>query len=462
MTEGAERVIVVDATEHPADSLTDYAPLVVANRLLEFLFRQPTDSLRPGDLMIRPDVEGFNSLNFSRTSIERLVARGITAADSVLPRLACHSAVQDAPRTLPTRLAGVTIEGAGASEHLALVRLLGLGDSLDIGLLRRRLRNLATASEAYQSVWLTPSGAGDSVRFHLILRHAARRVAGLGLAYDNELGGRMWAGMVDREFLGLAAEGSAALFLGELRREAYIGLRRNYQLGRQLFNPTATVRLAEEDVRRFDAQGDELSQAHTREAIGFLGIERPLARAWVLALGGQARAWHEPGRDVSTAGAIARVVASPPQSGNLVLAEAEWTGVYRRVALAASAYARVGVVRLVPRLRLGWGEDLPLQAQFPLGGDDGIGGYHIGEGRGDREAMAGMLVTIPLKGPLVGRVELAGGRTAVGGPLLAGGGWAAGVRAGLGAETPLGPVRFDYGLGLHGREALFVRIGRWF
>jgi hypothetical protein len=76
--------------------------------------------------------------------------------------------------------------------------------------------------------------------------------------------------------------------------------------------------------------------------------------------------------------------------------------------------------------------------------------------------MAGVLVAVPLKGPLLGRLEISGGRSALGGPLLADGGWAAGLRAGLGAETPLGPVRFDYGLGLHGREALFVRIGRWF
>jgi NTE family protein len=460
--EGAERVIVVDATEHPADSLTDYAPLLVATRLLEFLFQQPADSLRPGDVMVRPDVEGFNSLNFSHTTIERLVARGVAAADSVLPRLACYPAPHDAPLTLPSRLTGVTIDGANASERLALVRLLGLGDTLDIGLLRQRLRNLAMASEAYQSVWLSPTGGGDSVRFHLTLRRAARRVVGLGLAYDNELGGRMWIGMVDRRWLGLAAEGSAALYLGELRREIYVGLRRNYQLGRQLFNPTATVRLAEEDVRRFDAQGDEASQAHTREAIGFLGIERPLGRGWELALGGQARAWHEPGRDISAAGAVARVVAAAPQQGGIVRAEAEWTGVYQRVALEASALARLGVVRLIPRLRVGWGKHLPLQAEFPLGGEDGIGGYHIGEGRGDREAMAGMLVAIPLKGPLVGRLEVSGGRGASGGPLLARDGWVAGIRAGLGAETPLGPVRFDYGLGLQGREALFVRIGRWF
>ena len=87
--------------------------------------------------------------------------------------------------------------------------------------------------------------------FDLALRRAARRVAGLGLAYDNELGGQVWTGLVDRRFLGLALEGSGALFVDELRQELYAGLRRTYQVGRQLFNPTLTARLVLEDVRQF-------------------------------------------------------------------------------------------------------------------------------------------------------------------------------------------------------------------
>src|SRR6476619_2987533 len=68
--EGAERVIVVDATEHPSDTVEVYTPLLVADRLVQFLFQQRPDSLRPGDLYIRPDVGGFASLNFSPTNVE--------------------------------------------------------------------------------------------------------------------------------------------------------------------------------------------------------------------------------------------------------------------------------------------------------------------------------------------------------------------------------------------------------
>jgi hypothetical protein len=357
--------------------------------------------------------------------------------------------------------------GANASERLALTRLLGLDvgphDTLDFDLLRRRVRSLATASEAFESVWLTPSGAGDSVVLDLVIRRAARRVAGLGLAYDNELGGRMWAGIVDRRLFGRALEGSAAVFLGELRRELALGARRNYQIGRQLFNPAATVRLANEDVRRFDRHGEEIGQGFTREAIGFVGIERPLARGWDLAIGAEGRAWDEPGRaNRATAGGVARLTASTRPRGRVLRAEVQWTGVYRRAAIEGLGAARFGIVRVTPRIRLGWGDGLPLQLGFPLGGDDGFPGYHLGERRGDREAMLGLLLTIPLKGPLLARMELAGGGTDARAARFAGGGWTAGARVGLGVETPVGPMRFEYGLALRGRDALFVRLGRWF
>jgi NTE family protein len=466
--EGAERVIVVDATEHPPDSVAGYSPLLVADRLVQFLFQQPTVPLRPGDLLIRPGVDGFTSLNFSRANIERLLALGMAAADSVLPGLACPgSGARREVHRLPTHLSRVTMAGANASERLAVRRLLGLGrgdgDTLDYPLLLQRVRSLGATSEAYESVWLTPSGAGDSVALDLVLRRAARRVAGLGLAYGNELGGRMWAGVVDRRLFGLALEGSAALFLGELRRELALGFRRHFQLARQLLNPTVTARLANEDVRRFDTDGDEQGQAYVREAAAFIGVERWLAHDWVLAVGAEGRTWDEPGRtNRSTLGGVVRVTGASRQRGRVLQAEAAWTGIYRRVAFEGMLQSRVGGVRIAPRVRLGWGEGLPLQLGFPLGGDDGFPGYHLGERRGDREAMLGVLMTVPVWGPLLARLELAAGGTGAEDRRFVDAGLTAGVRLGVGAETPVGPVRLEYGLGLRGRDALFVRLGRWF
>jgi hypothetical protein len=336
-----------------------------------------------------------------------------------------------------------------------------LSDTLDLPLLRSRVRQLAN-SEAFQAIWLGPEGSGDSVSFEVTLRRAARRVAGLGLAYDNELGGRMWAGAVDRRLLDLALEGSMALFLGEFRKELYFGIRRNYQLTRQLMTPTFTGRLATESVRRFDGDGDELSTVSTREAIGFLGVERAFGAGWEIALGPTGHAWREPGREQSTIGVAARVVKASPSRGRVLGAELLWTALYHRAALDGEASVRAGPVRLRPRIQMGWGERLPIQATFPLGGEDGFPGLHLGEGRGDRELFLDLLITYALRGPFVGRLELATGRTGFGGQLFGSSGWRVGARAGVGAETPLGPVRLEYGIADGGRGAVFVRLGKWF
>jgi hypothetical protein len=272
----------------------------------------------------------------------------------------------------------------------------------------------------------------------------------------------MWVGAVDRRLLNLALEGSSALFLGEFRKELYLGFRRNYQLGRQLMVPTLTVRLASESVRRFTPDGEEAASRDTREALAFLGVERALGLDWQIALGATGHDWSEPGRELSTLGFSANLVKTSRAYGKVVDGSILLAGAYRRVNVAAETSFRLGFIGFRPRVRIGWGERLPIQAAFPLGGDDGFPGLHLGERRGDREALADLLLTGTLKGPFVMRLELAVGRSAQGGPLFDTDDWLAGVRAGIGAETPVGPVRFDYGLSSGGRGAVFVRLGRWF
>lgn len=462
--EGATRVIVSDATERQTDSVDLYSPIVLADRLLSFLFQQPGDSLGPEDVLVRPGVEGFTGLNFSADNVDRLIRRGSSAADTVLPRVHCFARrAGPASPPLPARVANLTIESANPSERLAVRRLLGLGssDTLDVSLLRSRVHDLAQA-EAYRALWLSPTGAGDSVSFDVSIRRGARRIAGLGLAYDNELGGRMWVGAVDRRVFDLALEGSAALFLGEFRKELYLGFRRNYQLGRQLVTPTFTTRLATESVRRFDPDGDELDPTTTRDGLAFLGAERLFRPGWRVALGTIGHVWHEPRRNQSAIGVDARVVKASRAREPELDAGLLWTALYQRAAFDGEASIHAGPFRLRPRLRLGWGKSLPLQATFPLGGEDGFPGLHVGERRGDREAMLSLMLTYVLKGPFVGRMQLATGRSGFGGQLLGSSGWVAGVRLGVGAETPVGPVRFEYGIANGGRGAVFIRLGRWF
>jgi hypothetical protein len=116
----------------------------------------------------------------------------------------------------------------------------------------------------------------------------------------------------------------------------------------------------------------------------------------------------------------------------------------------------------LPRIRVGWGDGLPLQSEFALGGDDGFPGLHLGERRGNREALLGLMLTYDLTGPFVARMELVSGRAGQGGSLVQSAGWLTGVRAGVGAHTPVGPVRVEYGVASTGRGAVFVRLGRWF
>jgi hypothetical protein len=297
-----------------ADPLDIYSPIVLADCLLGFLFQQDRDTLRPGDVLVRPAVEGFTSLNFSPDNVAALIERGSIAADSTLARNRClPRGPPEAARPLPRLVSSYSIQSRNHSERLALERLLGLGleDSLDLSLLRGRVRHLAQV-DAYQAVWLSPQGSGDSVSFHISVRRGLRRLAGLGLAYDNELGGQMWLAAVDRRAFNLALEASTTLFLGELHKGWSLGLRRNYQLGRHLMRPTITAQLATESVRQFTPEGDELDPVKTRDfghgwstdlgLVGHPGMSRTRTAArWVLQCDSQKRI--EPGcswlRDLS-------------------------------------------------------------------------------------------------------------------------------------------------------------------
>ncbi len=453
---GAERVVAVDATEPLADDLNLESPLVVADHLLGFLFRQPEDSLGPEDLLIRPAVAGFTSLNFSPRNVAKLISAGYDAARQALQALSCWRPTGSGGRTrVPGRVHAISVDG---DDGVQPGRFLGLapGDSLVPGSLRRRLLDLGHDAR-HRAIWLGPEGGGDSIGFHVRVRPHPSRVAAVGAAYDGELGGRTWLGFAARE-QGFPLEWSVALALGGLRPELTLAAHH----GRGALRPAASLRLAAERVRRFDAESVELPNAKTREAKGFLGADYAVSPGVTLRVGAVAHQWREPAlRDGWTAGAVLslgwRVDGDPRLE-----AGATWTGDYRKAELATAAAAQVGTLTIRPRLRVGWGRSLPVQETFALGGMEGFPGLHLGERRGDREALGGLLLEQRVAGPVLARLELAAGRTALGGPLLGEAGWVGGVRAGLGVDSGLGPVRAEYGRNTDGLGAIFVRIGRWF
>jgi predicted acylesterase/phospholipase RssA len=461
--EGARRVIVSDATEHLSDTVNLASPLLLAEQLLGFLFSQPYASLGEDDRLVRPEVDGFKALDFDRANVAALIDRGYAAARRSLASDPCQGTPRPSasPRP-PLRLVGLTATGGWDSERALALRILGLapGDTLHPARIRDGFRALAAYDEI-QSVWLDPNGPPDSVRLAPLLRPSPRRRVAIGLAYDNDVGGRMWAGASDRSLLDHQFEGSVVLTLAELHQDFGLGLRL-MALRRGAVLPVVTTRLAREEVRTFNLDGDPLKPLHTRDASALVGVERGFGGGWFVVLGGFGQAWHGPaGDDGAVGGSL--VISNGRQSAvRGVRAEGLLTDRYRRAGLEAGTRFRAGRLGLAPAVRLGWGERLPLQSTFMLGGGDGFPGLRIGEFRGDREAFARLGATYPLAGPLEIRLEGAVGKVATGGRTFPEGAFRYGGRVGLEAETPIGPLRVEYGRADGGREEIFVRLGEWF
>jgi len=458
---GAVRVIVSDVSSEPlgADQLA--SPLAVVEQLSSFLFTQPRDSLEGEDVYIRPDVDGVKSLDFTRPTIETLIARGKAAADSALSNASCPTRTTVAARRPARRVGAIEGDRLGAAELGTLRNLLGLhpGDTITIAKLAKSLERMAEIN-AYREVWLNPTGS-DPVDFHLDVVRAPRRVVGLDLAYDNELGGRMGVAAVDREFLGRGTEATGTLSLGRFVKEATAGLRRNYGVEGARVAPVVTLRLAQEGVRRFLSDGEEVPEEETREGALFAGLQGDLAR-WTIHLGFDGRLWHTRLGDDGAAGAALRVLRPGRGQGLDVDVSARLTKTYRRVQATIGGEVDLGRLTLIPFTRIGWGSQLPSQATFALAGSDGFPGLHVQELRGDREVYIATRGQAAVYGPLAFVLEIAAGRVGFDGPLFASKGWLGGARAGVMAETPIGPIRAEYGLSTTGRGTVLVRVGKWF
>ncbi|MEP6571727.1 MAG: patatin-like phospholipase family protein [Gemmatimonadota bacterium] len=461
---GATRVIVSDATAHLSVRTDFDSPLAVADQLLGFLFAQAADSLGPSDISIRPDVGGFASLDFSSESVDRLVSLGYQAAVHSLGTATClPNGAPPARRPLPDRVFAVSVNGGRAEDRRYLRRILRLADSdtIDIRAIRSGLRALG-ASDRFRAIWLSPHGPRDSLQMDVSLREGPRRVAGLGLTYDNDLGGRMWLGAVDHNLMNSAFAASGAVQLGELRQEIGVGVSGG-ALAPEAIVPAVHLWGARELVRRFDVAGDAGKPFKIREAGARLDAERALGGHWRTALGVEGRLWHEPtGLDRQAVGLTAELSSDLGAEDPDLRIEARWSTAYKWLSVVAGKSFVIEGFDVRPGFRFGIGEHLPLHLSMMLGGAEGFPGLHVGELRGDRELLGDMTISHRLIGPLDLRLDLFSGRMLSGGSLLQYGHWLVGARIGGGAETPIGPVRVEYGRNDDGRDAMFVRLGRWF
>lgn len=459
---GAERVIVSDVTERPQDTLDVESPLALADQLLGFLFRQPAAALNPEDIFIRADVQSFRSLDFSRATTETILARGARAADTTLARARCLSPSEPPPvPPLPRTLSSWNLVGGTATDSTLIARMLRLerGAALEPARLRERLIGLAEA-ETFRGVWLNPTGGPDSVTFRIEPIKAPRTVGGAGLAYDKELGGRVWAGLFDRQLFGTTLEASALVSLGVWQRELFGTALWHFDAGWSRMTPMVTLRARSEGVRQFDPDGGDLPHVSTDDARLNAGIELRIGEHWRIRPAGDLVTWGGEGRrGERTAGGSVRLLRAA-RNGPQVTGETLLTPGFRFAHLVAGWTLADRRWKVAPAARAGWGEDLPLQWSFPLGGDDGFPGLHLGERRGSRELMGSVRFGYGVRGPIEIRLLLAVGRTwTPNGPDRD---WLGGARLGVGADTPAGPIDLAWGLATSGRGTLFLRLGQWF
>jgi predicted acylesterase/phospholipase RssA len=490
---GAARVIVSDATELPDDSLDITAPLDVAERLLDWLFHQPLDSLRPDDLGVRAPVDGFSALDFSRRAIDSLIRIGRQAAEPMIDAWRCTppsgTALPPLSRGPIPSLRGIDGDTSDPDGIRIIRRALSpeRNQPIDVADLADRLTDLGE-DEVFREVWLRPTGQADTVRFHPVMRRLSRRVAGIGLSYDGQLGGRAWAGYVDRSVPLLRGEATALLTVSRFDNTFSLELRRHTLLGQRNFTPVATVHLGEGDRRRFLESGLELPENDYRFATAAVGLERDLAFGLRLTVSGVAATWRELDK-ITQADLIASAVGGQvalrrvsDDRASKIDASAVLTTKYARASIEMRALQRLGAFTLEETVRAGIGRDLPTWNAFSLGGTAGFPGLRIGERPGDNELFTAVTISRHLFGPLSFRLTGAFGRAAydatsfrelddpagqlspgffIPGAFLSRGGWLLGGRAGIGSDTPLGPIRLEWGTNDLGRGEVFLRVGRW-
>jgi NTE family protein len=470
---GVTRLIVSDVTSGllTEEDLSSSGPLAVADQLAGFLFVQPADSIGPGDIYIRVNLDEFKNLDFAPAVIDSIRRLGRLAADSVLATAACLPMGSAVPTVFPGQVARFSLTGAAPTDAALLERFLGLnpGTPIDRAALARQVNDVSELG-AFTALWLHPTTAtGDRVSFKATVQPAPSKLAGVTLAYDRDLGGRAGMMYLDRRLFGHAYEGSAMLGIGTLLNDLTFGLRRYFGAGQSWLAPTVTVHLENQAITLYDSDGEDIGRTDTRQGVLFAGAEQGVTGGWLLAAGFDGRLWYggdSTSVDSSIAGndasAGVRVSARRPHGKWSADGELVWSATFQRVGLTTSYLLKLGAWSLTPMARVGWGEDLPLQDQFPLGGTQGFPGLATEQLRGNREVFGGLGVSHPIRGFLRWEVLAAVGRSADGGDLFTDTDWLGGVRAGVVAETPIGDVQAAYGFTTTGIDNVFVRIGRWF
>lgn len=465
---GAERLIISRLDSIVINPQAVGTTGFTASRVIDFLFPEPLDTLTPPDVVIRPDVTGFGSLDFAQPRLDSLILLGHEAAVRAFDGATCLPR-SPAPReaTIDHRVAEAQISSESLAEPLVVLRELGLrpGEMFSVDSLERGLTALGT-SELVNGVWLNPDTTAQGTAFRVQVVEQPRRTFGIGLAYDNTIGGRLWIGGVDRRVFGTRARGTLLASFAEFRQEATLGIRRGARLGGLLFSPTASISGLREEVRAYDSAGDVLPTTLMQEVSAGLGLERASLNVWMQTTA-EVLAWREgQGALPGAVGGQLHLVVTRHGDRPLLLASARANTRYLSAKADIRGYGAWGDrLQFRSRLRAAWGQDLPPHLTYTLGGLDGFAGLQVFEVRGTQEWMASQLVRFRLLGPLSARIEGMAGSVRSSDPELESRlpvkRVLSGVRGGIELSTPLGPIRAEYGVNNLNRKQLMVRVGDW-
>ena len=468
---GASYAIVSELDGGSGSSENLSSPGSVAMSMVNLLFKANPPQFDSVDVRTKSDVSGYSNLDFSDATIVKIIEIGRKAA-SVLANNPCLPRRPRPVKALPPVAKGQPRDVLSDREIAFLRREFGVrvGEPVDVDAVQAGLTNLSE-TELVRGIWLNPDAKGDSVIFRPDLVLAGRRFMGGGLAVDSDLGARVWLGYVDRTFLGRGLEAALRGTLGEFRRDVGFGLRPSYHLGRRVVRPFANVIYGREFVRLFNEDGLEVPNdllPDVREVVVQAGYDEQLGVRWTGQLNFLYRGWEgdslkKDGEFTSAYGVMGKVASTLGVTNYTLRGEIEVTNEYTRGKALLSTLRERGKLRLTGSLTAGVGTNgTPIHVRFPIGGPDGFAGYHIGEKLGLSEATGTVDVGYPLLGPLRLHATMMGGVSHDEASQPFGGAWLVGTRVGAGMESPIGPVRLQYGLNSVGRSLWFLRIGTWF
>jgi len=145
---------------------------------------------------------------------------------------------------------------------------------------------------------------------------------------------------------------------------------------------------------------------------------------------------------------------SVEKSGGFLGGDVDFTKYYAEV----RSYYRYGKFWKLPslalRLRGRWGDNLPLDEEFYIGGQDTLRGYEINEFRGSKVLLGTVEVRIPVSNNFLSYLFVDAGRiqnTNIEEKI----GYGFGIRL----NTPIGVLRFDYGISEEGEPHFYFGMG---